>query len=464
MSMRWRLIASYVFVVLIAVLAVVVFVRLDTAQQVETYFFGGGMVGAETAVTTLETYYAQNGSWAGVENIVTSLHTSAGSGGRGQGQGRRQGAGPLSQLQLMDQNGVVLYDSIDGSMINSKLATEQMATAIKLKDKKGNLIGYLIANGGGVGLQTGDEKPLLQSLNNAAIQAGLVGILIATLVALIFAAGLLRPISHLILAADKLSQGDLTQKVRVKGKDELSTLAAAFNNMSESLFQSEQRRKAMTADISHELRTPLAVQRAHLEALQDGIYPLTVENLQPIFEQTRLLSRLVDDLRIIALADAGELRLNLSRVEIINIIKVLLDNFQSAATAQDICLEFIHPGLEKVYLSGDADRLSQILNNLLSNALRFTPRGGRIWVIASRSADAFSVSIRDSGPGIAQEALPNVFERFYRADRSRSREDGGTGLGLAIARQLALAHNGILTAGNHPEGGAVFSLTLPLLD
>lgn len=216
----------------------------------------------------------------------------------------------------------------------------------------------------------------------------------------------------------------------------------------------------MTADIAHELRNPLAVQRANLEALQDGVYPLQPENLEPILEQNHLLTRLVEDLRTLALADADELDLERTRVDIVKLVKRVVDRFQPQMMANQIRAELASP--EKCpSISLDPGRVEQILGNLLSNAIRYTPPGGHIDIRLNCSQSGIQLEVHDSGPGIPEEALPNIFERFYRADKARSRSEGGSGLGLAIARQLARAHGGRLTAENNPEGGAVFKLTIP---
>jgi signal transduction histidine kinase len=218
----------------------------------------------------------------------------------------------------------------------------------------------------------------------------------------------------------------------------------------------------MTADIAHELRTPLAVQRANLEALQDGIYPLTGENLQPVLEQNRLLTRLVDDLRTLALADAGQLTLERTPTDLTGLLQGVLERFKPQADGQGVALVLEPAKTHLPLLSLDAIRIEQILTNLLSNGLRYTPQGGTIWVGVEGKGPEVSVTVRDSGPGIPEESLPFVFERFYRVDKARARVEGGSGLGLAIARQLARAHGGELTAGNHTEGGAVFVLRLPV--
>ena len=280
------------------------------------------------------------------------------------------------------------------------------------------------------------------------------------LLALLLSNRLLRPVQDLTHAAGKMAGGDLSQRVQVQGRDELGQLGESFNQMAISLQKAEQNRRSMTADIAHELRTPIAVQRAHLEALQDGIYPLSVENLQPILEQTELLTRLVDDLRTLALADSGELRLERAPTDLSALTRRLVDRFRPEAENRGI--ELSSADIENQPIQSlDSVRIEQILNNLLSNALRHTPRGGVV-SLALISKDGFAeLCVKDSGPGIPPESLPRLFERFYRADPSRSRERGGTGLGLAIARQLALLHNGDLTAANRPEGGAAFTLKLP---
>ena len=259
-----------------------------------------------------------------------------------------------------------------------------------------------------------------------------------------------------------MAGGDLTQRVQVKRKDELGTLGEAFNHMAASLQRAEQNRRAMTADIAHELRTPIAIQRAHLEALQDGVYPLTPENLQPVLDQTELLTRLVDDLRTLALADAGELNLEIAALDLSQLVRRVIDRFQPEADMRGIHLKMSDEARGPVMINGDANRIEQIFNNLLSNALRHTPADGQVSLVLQLKEGWVEARLSDTGDGIPAESLPRLFERFFRADKARSREEGGTGLGLAIARQLALAHGGDITAANRPEGGAEFIVRLPV--
>ncbi len=218
----------------------------------------------------------------------------------------------------------------------------------------------------------------------------------------------------------------------------------------------------MTADIAHELRTPLAIQRAILEAIQDGVYPLDNEQIQHVYEQNQSLTRLVDDLRTLALADAGELKLEKVETDIHGLVERAFARFQPQAAQKNIQLK-LEPGIEQQVRRIEIDpfRIEQIMNNLISNALRYSPSGSTVTGTIDGQGNDVTISIRDQGEGIPRDEIDHIFERFYRADHSRSREEGGTGLGLAIARQLARAHNGDLTVRNHPEGGAEFILQLP---
>lgn len=455
--MRQRLILSFVVVVLVAIFSVILVVRLDNQNQVQEYMFRGGNSGALPYVEALESYYQKNNTWNGVQALFTSLLAPSG----GQGVGRRPGMGMLgsARLRLADASGRLLADST-GAVVGGMLPAADLRNGIQLQDASGSLVGYLIVEGS-TAYQRGDELPLINRLNEAALRAGLIALGLALLLALLLSEGIIRPVRRLTDAARKLAGGDLNHRVAVKGNDEIATLGAAFNSMTDSLRASEKQRRAMTADIAHELRSPLAVQRAHLEALQDGIYPLTPENLQPIIDQSALLERLVEDLRTLALADAGELPLQKVEVNLPDLLEGILERFRPAAEGRGVALDLRVESAVCPVLQADPDRLAQIMNNLLSNALRHTPPGGAVNIRLACQAGSAVVQVQDSGAGIPVESLPHIFERFYRADPARSREDGGTGLGLAIARQLAAAHGGQLSAANAPQGGAVFTLTLP---
>jgi two-component system, OmpR family, sensor histidine kinase BaeS len=451
--MRKRFFLAFALVALVAIASVLVILRQSTVLEVSRYMTRQAM-GVDDLASQLEAYYQQFGTWQGADMILTTF-----SQGQGHGMGMMMGG---RHLRLADVDGNLVADN-QGAPTGA-LTRQERSAAIVLHDAQGKTIGYLLAEAGQA--MMGVTQPSEQELLNALLRAGLIGGAVsgalALLVASLLAFGLLRPIEDLTHAAVKMSGGDLGQRVKVRGKDQVSTLGSAFNKMAASLQRVEQNRRAMTADIAHELRTPIAIQRAHLEALQDGVYALTLENLQPILEQTELLTRLVDDLRTLALADAGELRLERTPTDLSALTCRVVDRFRPEAEARGLQLLIQCPPVEQFPpVSVDPQRVEQILNNLVSNALRYTPEGGSVSVDLHRNDKFVELSIADTGPGIPTEDMPRVFERFYRGDRSRSREQGGTGLGLAIARQLALAHGGDLTAENRIGGGAVFTLSLP---
>ncbi len=474
--MRLRLISSFIFIVLVAVASVVFIASQNTASEVRAFMFRGGMTGTEGLVVALEEYYQTNQTWQGVEKffIMPGMgqgmgHSREGTGqGKGQGIGANSGGGMMSQrLRLVDAQGIVLIDTRN-EMAGALLSKDDLDQAISLVANS-QTVGYLLPEGG-VGFTRTDETALLKRINQAALTAGLIAVSVSLLLALLLAYRLLRPIRDLTQAANQLAQGDLTQQVPVHGNDELANLGRAFNQMAASLEEAEQSRRAMTADIAHELRNPLAVQRANLEALQDGIYPFTSENLNPVLEQNYLLNRLVEDLRTLALVDSGQLALECTPTDLSVLASRVVNRHRPQADARSVSLNVSASELVPLILL-DPGRIEQILGNLLSNALRYTPEGGQIDIettytpkrtTKSNDIDTVQLTVNDTGPGIPPEVLPHLFDRFFRGDRARCRDEGGTGLGLAIARQLVQAHGGDLTAHNHPLGGAVFTVTLPI--
>ncbi|MEA3439176.1 MAG: ATP-binding protein [Chloroflexota bacterium] len=452
--MRIRLILSFVIVVIISITVVVLVARQSTENEVRAFINHGGSVDADRLMDTLQDYYAGNDSWIGVEQILQS-----GGGQKGKGQGG-QSSITGQQFRLADEEGNIIYDST-GSNPDGRLSRSEREEAVPITVND-NAIGFLLTEGGGA-YNRSEERNLISRLNNAAVTAALIAGGISLLIAIFLAYRLLRPVRELTLAAERISGGDLSERVPIHGNDELATLAHTFNSMADSLQEAEESRRSMTADIAHELRNPLAVQRANLEAMQDGIYPLTPQNLEPVIEQNALLSRMVDDLRTLALADAGQLVLEYSQVDFLDLVNRMVERFAPQAVVDQITigistLQSTHKDEFNIWI--DSVRMEQVIGNLLSNALRYTPAGGEVR-LQLRSVDrGVILRIHDSGLGIPDEALPYVFDRFYRADRSRSREAGGTGLGLAIAYQLVKAHGGELDAANHPDGGAVFTVKL----
>lgn len=453
MSMRWRLLGSYLLIILIALGTVAVVTRYTTEQEVQTFLRHGWQVGLENLGQSLETYYAENGSWNG---IGMSFTTGT---GRGRGQRSPTANASLGDHLLVDSSRVIVFSPAPEE-IGLRLTDASLTNAIPLV-VSGEVVGYLLSKSELPEFPDQFEELLVERVNQASLLAALISGGLAIVLALILAAVILKPIRSLTDAVKKMASGDLSQRVPIQGDGELATLGKAFNHMSQSLQKAEEGRKVMTADIAHELRNPLAIQRAHLEALQDGVFPLDHKNLALIAEQNQQLTHLVEDLRTLALADAGELSLTKRPIDLAMFCQETLTRFEPQAKAKHIRLA-AQCGSETVYANADKERIRQILDNIMQNALRYTPEFGEINLSMGRQGKDAVLKIHNDGPQFSQEALDHLFERFYRGEKARDRASGGTGLGLAIARNLAEAHGGTLTAENHPERGVVFTLTLPV--
>ncbi len=307
------------------------------------------------------------------------------------------------------------------------------------------------------------ERAYLEAINGSLWLAGLVAALVAVALGLLFARQISSPIRTLTSAARRLGAGDLDQRVPVRGRrDELGELAEAFNSMAEAVGRQEMLRRQMAADIAHELRTPLAVIQANLEAMLDGIRPLSAEEVADVHRETQLLSRLVTDLRDLSLAEMGQLPLRKELTDLSALVHTSVARFSSQAEEKSVRLA-VEACEDSPRADVDQDRVDQVLGNLLDNALRHTPPGGEMVVRLQPDArrGEVRVTVRDTGPGIPEEHLPNVFERFYRADRARTRTDGGSGIGLAVVKQLVEAHGGRVWAESQPGKGATFGFVLP---
>ena len=268
-----------------------------------------------------------------------------------------------------------------------------------------------------------------------------------------------RPLGDLVNAADRVAEGDYSVRVTERGPREVSTLARAFNSMAARLQAHDEQRRNMLADVTHELRTPLTVVQGNLEGLMDGIYPLDRDHLEPILEETRVLSRLIEDLRMLALAESGALKLQKEPTDLAVLLGETIASFRGQAAAAGVELQAESaPDLPLVPV--DPARIREVLSNVLANALRYTPQGGSIRVrcdVEASSAHRLTVAVTDTGAGIPPEDLPHIFDRFYK-----SRDSRGTGLGLAIAKNLVAAHGGEITADSRLGQGTTIRFTLPV--
>jgi two-component system OmpR family sensor kinase/two-component system sensor histidine kinase BaeS len=238
----------------------------------------------------------------------------------------------------------------------------------------------------------------------------------------------------------------------MKGPQDLRSLSESFNEMASSLERSDLERREMLADVAHELRTPLSVIRGRLEGIVDGIYPENGPQVSMALEQTYLMQRLVDDLRLLTLVETRQLAFDKREVDLASIMHGVMDMFSAEAQEKRIALSFSEQR-GNLTVTIDPQRFEQVISNLVGNAIRYVPEGSKVWVTAWESEEAVTITVNDNGQGLPDEDLPYVFNRFWRKDKSRSRSTGGTGLGLAIARQLIEAQGGTIAARTLPEGG-----------
>jgi two-component system sensor histidine kinase BaeS len=304
------------------------------------------------------------------------------------------------------------------------------------------------------------EQDFLGNLKQTLWIAGIAGVVIAIVLGAIFTRQIVAPLGKVAAAAGRVAQGDFKQKVNIGGAGELDQLGKAFNSMAVTLELDQQVRRNMVADIAHELRTPLTVLQGNVEAMQDGLLPADNAHLASLYQEILLLARLVDDLRTLSLVEAGQLQFQATSVNLRALSSQVVESFQALFSAKHIAADIAGPdNLPEVKV--DPDRTAQVLRNLISNAIHYTPEGGKITVRLNADTAGVTVSVVDTGIGISREDLVRVFDRFYRVDRSRTRSSGGSGLGLAIVKQLIEAQHGRVWAESTPGKGSTFSFFLP---
>lgn len=397
----------------------------------------------------LSVYYEQNGSWRGVDRLFYRVVET-----------RRDEDGKVVEkivaiynipLSLANEEGRVFLSTRPD--IGRQLSPEEMES------------GPIAVNGVQVGtllilnFVDPDEAAILASARRSALIGGGVATLLALVLALFLIAQILSPLRTLSAVTDQVARGVLPDKVRLRTRDEFRGLGESFDRMVDNLRRSEKLRETMTADIAHELRTPVTIIQGTLEAILDGIYEPTAQTIAPIYEETLHLGRLIDDLRDLALAEAGELRLSRESTDIGGLVRQVVEAAVPSMDEAPSVEVQAEKGLRPI--SVDPKRIRQVIANLLSNALRYTPTTGRIEIAVHGAEGEVEVYVSDTGPGISPEDLPRLFERFYRGDPARNRS-GGSGLGLAIARRWVEAHGGRIWAENNPTGGARFTFRLPM--
>jgi histidine kinase len=323
---------------------------------------------------------------------------------------------------------------------------------------------------GGMGMGMGKNNSMGQlyvdfraSFNEALMYATLAAMLAAFILSLFFSRSVIAPVQSMSLATQRIADGRYDERVQVKGNDELAQLAVYFNQMAEKLNEVETMRRQLIGDVSHELRTPLTAIKGSMEGLMDGILPASDETYQQVHAEAERLNRLVNDLQELSRVEARAYQLEVRPVDVSTLVRTVTKRLSLHAESKRISLDFeLTPNLP--HILADEDRAVQVLTNLTGNALQYTSEGGRVTISAKRINDEIQFSIRDTGIGIPPEHLSHIFDRFYRVDKSRSRQTGGgSGIGLTIARALVEAHGGHIWAESVGEGlGSAFNFTLPI--
>jgi two-component system OmpR family sensor kinase/two-component system sensor histidine kinase BaeS len=364
----------------------------------------------------------------------------------------------LDRVVLLNVSGEVIADTGGASLDETHPPEHLQQSAPIVVD--GEIVGSIVVGSMIEPVLNPADEDFLRAVNiSIVITAASVGLLALILGSLLFRQ-ITSPLQSVSQAAESIAAGQLGRRVKVDSPDEIGRLAHSFNRMAESLSLAEVQRRNMVADIAHELRTPLTVVQGGLEAMLDGVYDLSPENIASIHRQTALLGRLVADLRDLAQAEAGQLVLDWQSVNLKELVAQANDGLQSQAHIKGVTLQ-VDTQDELPQIRGDEQRLQQVIFNLLSNALRHTPAGGTITARVESKEDRVVVSVEDTGIGIPTKDLPHVFERFYRVDRSRARSTGGSGLGLTIAKRIVKAHDGRIWAESWLGAGSTFAFSLP---
>jgi len=323
--------------------------------------------------------------------------------------------------------------------------------------------GFGFGDGQGVGMMaelfTGFRDGVFEALAWAAAAA----VLVAVLISLVFSRRILHPLRGMMQASQRIADGHYDERVVAEGVDELGQLAARFNQMAEKLEQVESMRRQLIGDVSHELRTPLTAIKGSMEGLMDGILPATDETYLQIHQEADRLNRLVDDLQELSRVEAGAYELDLQPTRIVPLIETVAKRFRQPFESKRVGLD-LSLAVDLPPVLSDEHRILQVLTNLTGNALQYTPAGGTVTISAARKNGSVQITVRDTGVGIAPEHLSQLFDRFYRVDKSRSRATGGgSGIGLTIAKYLVEAHGGEMSVESEGlEKGSAFSFTVPV--
>lgn len=443
-SLNFRLLAAFAIVIIVVIGSAFFFAYRTMHAEISQIGERVELIQDRRVELELSRYYQLARTWEGVQPFVVQW---------GKIYGRR--------IILTDNQGTVVADSDD-----------TLVGTLYTDTSPGQPMMPMMGTGPTGMLRISHEESA--DINRAALQitygtigrfflwGSLIAVAIALLLTFFLSRRILAPVKALSSAAREFGRGNFSRRVEYADKGEVGELARSFNSMAENLENTERLRRNMVADVAHELRTPLSNLRGYLEAISDGVVQPDETTIRSLSEEAATLSRLIDDLQELSLADAGELTLITQPEDVARLIRETVTTSQAKATAKGLTFTTDLPeGLPEVNI--DLHRIRQVLLNLLENAVAHTREGGRITVSARQRDGQIYISVADTGEGIPPEDLPMIFERFYRVDKSRTRATGGSGLGLTIAKRLVEAHGGTIEVRSQPGRGSVFTFTLPAI-
>lgn len=443
-SLQFQLIVAFTLVLILAFGSVNLFVGYAAQKEADHFETRLGAARSARVNQMVSRYYSREKGWA---NLQPSLEQAGRVSGRRiivtDTQGVVVGDSQLGQSRPWQPNdpvGVFVPIQIDGTQVGTLLVADTDNREI-----------------------IGDPaiSRLAAAVNLRLFWTGLFAVMGGIFLIALMSRRILAPVVSLTSAARKLGQGDLAQRVADSAPGEIGHLARTFNAMAENLEKAQVQRRSLVADVAHELRTPLSNVQGYLEAVKDGVLPPDEPTVDTIYQQVRHVVKLVEDLRLLALADTGVMRLDRQPASIEDLLHQTAEAFGPAAEVKGVSLKIQSPG-QLPPLSMDRTRVAQVLSNLLDNAIFHSPPGGVVTIALQENDRAVRVSVADTGPGISATDLEFLFDRFYRTDPSRARSTGGTGLGLTIAKQLVEAHGGVIGVESNLGEGSRFFFDLPL--
>lgn len=457
-SLRTKLSLAFILVALVLFVLVSLFANLILERQFKAYTVSKLEDTIEGTVKLISSRFESADSWNAP--AIEDIGISALSGGL--------------MLRVTGADGTVIWDAWEHNNGFCTDMLEHMAMNMESYDSSfqgayqedayavevgGQTVGSVDVGYYGPYFYSDTDIRFLKGLNEFLLIAAGVSLLACLLLGTFMAKRLTQPIASVIDTAGRIAKGDLGSRITAQSSTrEIAELTDSVNSMAQELSDQELLRKRLTADVAHELRTPLATLQSHMEAMIDGVWEPEPKRLVSCHEEILRLSKLVGELETLSRYDSDCLELHKERFEISELIKRILLNFENGFQTKGVELEFAE---SEAWVEADRDKISQVLVNLISNALKYTPGGGKVRIVAYETPDEVTVSVSDTGMGIPEEDLPYIFERFYRTDRSRSRATGGSGIGLTIASSIIEAHGGNIRVESIPDEGATFTVIFP---